>query len=108
MVTEKIKEIKEAEEKADRILKDAESKASFIKGSLSEKGRRFDKEKDSLVKEQSGEYREAVEREKEIEIQKLIERYTIKKENTVQEFRKKNKAVVESVWEYIKKEVFTE
>ncbi len=104
MITEKVKEIKEAEAKAEQIIKEAESKAKAIKASIAARLDKLREEKQIYVKEEIHRYRNIVEGNMEREIHSLSERYKKKKDALIQEYNNRKISVVETVWKEIQKE----
>ncbi|MCM8820785.1 MAG: hypothetical protein NC932_02400 [Candidatus Omnitrophica bacterium] len=106
MVIEKVKEIKEAEERAEEILHNAELKAVAIKNSISLKLQELRAEKEKTLAEEIKRNRDISEKDTEKRIISLTEKYRKQKDDIIRVSQKKIPLVTEQIWEEIKKEVF--
>jgi len=105
MVIEKVKEIKEAEKRADEILREAEKKASGIKGSLSLRLKELIEQKERDLAEEIKRYRTLSEKDTERKINILSQQYKDKKQGLIQEYQQKIMTVSGHIWKEIEKDV---
>ncbi|HOL21272.1 MAG TPA: hypothetical protein PLQ41_00255 [bacterium] len=105
MVIEKVQEIKQAEKRAEEILKDAEGKAAVIKNSLSLKLQELRAEKEKILAAEIKRYRDISEKEAEKKIASLTEQYRKQKEDVMRAYQKKIPLVTEEIWGEIKEKV---
>ena len=106
MVIEKVKEIKEAEKRAEEILREAEKKASDIKGSLSFRLKELIEQKERDLAEEIKRYRTLSEKETERKINILSQQYKDRKQGLIQEYQQKIIIASEYIWKEIEKDVF--
>jgi len=106
MVIEKVKEIKEAEKRAEEILREAEKKASGIKGLLSLRLKELIEQKERDLAEETKRYRTLSEKETERKINILSQQYKDKKQGLIQEYQRKIVTVSGHIWKEIEKDVF--
>jgi vacuolar-type H+-ATPase subunit H len=105
MVKEKIKKIKEGEEKADSIIEAAKKKAKEISDSFDEKKEKLIEEKETELKKDIAEYRHTKEKEKKNKISQIEEK-TAKETEHIKRKEKKIPETAQKVWKELKKEIF--
>ncbi|MCX8083010.1 MAG: hypothetical protein N3D17_06430 [bacterium] len=105
MVIEKVKEIKEAEDKAEEILKEAERKALTIRNSLSAQLERLRQEKEKFLEAEIKKYRSISESATTKKIAELEEEYRRKREEKSRQYQKNIIFVADSIWSEIKKDI---
>lgn len=107
MLTEKVKEIKKAEEQAEAIIKKAVEESAVISSSLGSSVKEFKEEKERNLKMQKEEYKKRKDGDTEEMIGTLKKDYDGKTAFMKTESSGKMTAVTELLWQDIKKSMFT-
>jgi len=102
MLTEKVKEIKGAEEKADKIIEESKKKSAEIMASLNERIEKLREDKENKIREEIKQYRTASDKETEGRMNALKEKYSQKISAIKKESEGKIADAVESGWEELK------
>jgi Sec-independent protein translocase protein TatA len=107
MLTEKVKEIKSAEEQAEAIIKKAGEESLVIASSLGSAIKEFREEKEKNLKAMEEEYRKRMDEETEESINALEKDYDGRTAFLRAESSGKISAASELLWQDIKKSMFT-
>jgi len=107
MLTEKVKEIKKAEEQAEAIIKKAGEESVVISSSLGSAVNEFKEKKEKQLNDLKEEYRKKRDAATEESIKRLQEDYDGRTAFFRKESSGKISAVTELLWQGIKKSMFT-
>lgn len=106
MVTEKVQEIKRAEEKADAIIRRAQEQSEKIAASLETKVNGFRQSMEKEIAVETEKYRETVKKQTEESIALLRQEYLHRSASIREKSERMVTGVTDSVWNELKERLF--